>query len=223
MKVSSKTENALFGGSVGATGGSDGFGREMILKCWPDVVGGTPAMPELQLVQAKARQESNYGKASFRGPEGSAVLNNWGSVQCSHGPPCGDDCFLVTDSHTDGSKFDFCYKRYPDSESGCRDFLFNLLVNPHFHRSQVLAAAQSGSITDFAQAIFDTHYSELRVDKQIESYTNNVNAICNNLGEEPAVHVESGGGASDSSDDTFPLLLTLATAVGITYLLVRRA
>lgn len=175
----------------------DAFGRSVIAKLWPQILGEDPALPELQLVQAKARQESFYGQASFKGPEGSAVLNNWGAVQCGHGPPCGDNCFLVTDHHTDGTPFDFCYKRYVTPEEGCADFLRILLVK----RPSVLAAAKSGSITDFAQAIFDTRYSELAVDKQIESYDQNVRALAQNLGEDLAVHLESGG----EDPDTDPL------------------
>ncbi len=181
---------------------SDRFGRDMILKMWPQIVGGDPAMPELQLVQAKARQESGYGMASYHGPEGSAVLLNWGAVQAGHGPPCGSDSFLVTDTHTDGTPFNFCYKRYATHEEGCADFLRILLVK----RPSVLEAARSGSVQDFAQAIFDSRYSELRVDRQVESYWKNVNAIAANLAEPVAVHLESGGdGGGGGDDSTTPL------------------
>jgi hypothetical protein len=178
---------------------SDQFGRSMLLKMWPQILGDDPALPELQLVQAKARQESNYGLASYRGPEGSAVLLNWGAVQASHGPPCGADSFLVTDTHTDGTPFNFCYKRYASHEEGCADFLRILLIK----RPSVLAAARSGSVQDFAQAVFDTRYSELRVEKQVESYWKNVNAIARSLGEPVAVHLESGGGG-DGGDGLGP-------------------
>lgn len=118
---------------AGAGGGGDAaahrFGREVLKSVWLSVTGEQPTLAALQIAGAQAHLESGYGRASYTNKLTGerASLNNWGAVQ-SGKPPCGPDGFEATDTHADGSPYQWCYRRYATPEDGARHMLAHLTV-----------------------------------------------------------------------------------------------
>ncbi len=171
---------------------TDQFGRQALSEAWNQVFGDFPTLAEIQLVQAVARGESNYGQAPFRNLQTgeSAVLNNWGAIQSGR-VPCGPDGFEATDHHADGTPYQVCFRRYPSAAAGAAHFLKVLLVD----RPSVREAIATGSVDATAEHMHATHYFELAAEKYADAIWNNANAIARNLGEPLAVH--RGGGLGD--------------------------
>lgn len=105
---------------------------------------------ELQAVQAIAHLESNYG----------ARGNNWGSVQCSASPPCPPGCMELTDTHADGTKYQWCYKTHDTPEEGAAE-----LVRQLYRREGVPEALLRGSALEIAEAMRATKYFEASASK----------------------------------------------------------
>jgi hypothetical protein len=67
----------------------------------------------VQYLQSVGALESGYGRGT--------ATNNWGSVQCSHAPPCVDgECVVLEDSKPDGTKYQWCYRVYPTPYDGAK-------------------------------------------------------------------------------------------------------
>ena len=150
---------------VEAYGKKAQFGRDTLLAAWhgvmaeglsskyPEVVAlaeaelNEPFLSTIQTFQAMAQLESGYGLASYKGPNGSKVLNNWGAVQA--GKPQNGECspgsFLVNDSGTGGS-YAYCYKDYPSPEAGATDFLKHLTLR----RPASWALAKTGDLDAYS-------------------------------------------------------------------------
>ena len=131
--------------------------RQIMLQAWPVAMGGgSPALPELQIAQALASHESNYG-AGWKGA--CAASHNWGAIQSSR-PPCGANGCLYTDSspQADGTskRYDVCFKVYSDDVTAAADAIKTMYVNNK--RSTVYEAAKRGNIHDAAAALYDTGY-----------------------------------------------------------------
>lgn len=167
------------------------FGREKLTNAWIELFGEAPQLHEIQIVQAVALGEGGYGQAKYKNQVTgeTAVINNWGATQCGHGPPCGPNCFEVTDHHADGSAFNWCYHRFATPEEGARSYLKILLLN----RPGVRATLPQASTDAFVRAMKESRYFELRLDKYQDNVWNNVNKIATELGEPLAVHREEGG------------------------------
>jgi peptidoglycan hydrolase-like protein with peptidoglycan-binding domain len=141
-----------------AYGSKAQFGRQTLLAAWPDVMAEglsskypevvalaeaeltTPLLSTIQTFQAMAQLESAYGLASYKGPSGSKVLNNWGAVQAGK-PPCGPGSFEVGDTGAGGA-YTYCYKDYPTPEAGALDFLRHLTLR----RPYSWQAAKTGDL-----------------------------------------------------------------------------
>lgn len=95
-------------------------GRKAIAAAWPIVTGAEATLPELQIAGAQAQLESAYGHAPYKNKVTGElrVINNWGAQQCGHGPPCGADCFEVSDTHEDGTQYNYCYAVFPQTPDG---------------------------------------------------------------------------------------------------------
>lgn len=190
---------------------NDAFGREHLSAAWLGVFGETPALHELQLVQGVARLESGYGRGQYRNKVTGevAVLNNWGATQCGHGPPCGSNCFEVTDTHADGSPYNWCYHRFSTPEEGASHYLKT--ISRIVARSQLgwNGALASRSSDTFVRSMKEGGYFELALEKYQERVWNSINAIAQSLGEEVAVVREEGvvpaDGGSEESPDARPL------------------
>lgn len=106
------------------------FGRKVLASVWPEVTGEQPNLATLQIAGAQADLESNYGLAQYTNRvtgEKSGVINNWGAVQAGK-PPCTPPNFEVTDTHADGSAYNFCYRGYATPEDGARDLVRQMTI-----------------------------------------------------------------------------------------------
>lgn len=110
-----------------------------------DVFGREPTVNERLFAGAIALGESGYSRAYYTNKTTGEkkVLNNWGAIQCGHGPPCGANCFEVSDYNVlpDGSHqwFNWCYRDDPTREEAARVFIETLYKK----RPNLLAAANS--------------------------------------------------------------------------------
>jgi hypothetical protein len=104
-----------------------------------------PSRHELQAVQAIGHLESSYG----------STANNWGSVQVGHGPPCGDDSVELTDTHEDGTPYQWCYRAYSTPQAGAEG-----LIKELYRRKGVPDALRTGSGREIARAMRATGYFE---------------------------------------------------------------
>lgn len=115
---------------------------------------GHPAHPSdekaIRLVLAVAGLESGYGVGFGTG------VNNWGAIQCSHGPPCGDSCIQWGDTHADGSGYTWCYRRYPTPQDGAAD-LARLLI-----KKAGLDVMRAGEPYALARKMYEGKYFEGR-------------------------------------------------------------
>lgn len=154
------------GGYVEAYGKKAAFGRDSLLAAWPAMIAeakqskypevvalaekwqGGPSLSAIQIFQAMAQLESGYGLASYKGPNGSKVLNNWGAIQAGQ-PDASGNCpagsFLVGDSGANGA-YVFCYRDYPTPEAGALDFLRALTIK----RPTSWAIADTGDVDAYS-------------------------------------------------------------------------
>lgn len=128
----------------------------------------TPRM--LQGLGAVAKLESGYGK----------LKNNWGSIQCLQKPPCPPDCMELTDSHADGSKYQWCYRTWPSPEAGAKAFAKTMLTRGN---GIVRAELENGTALDIATAMKETNYFELSTPKYAAAIEARGKEIAKSLGE----------------------------------------
>ena len=117
------------------------------------------------------RFEGNYGLAF-----GNA--NNWGAIQCSSPPPCPPTCVELTDTHADGSTYQWCYRRYPTSVDGAAD-----LVRELYRRDGVPEALASGDAARIANRMRASRYFEAPEARYAKAIATNATTIATNLGE----------------------------------------
>ena len=127
-----------------------------------------PLKRELQAVQAIAHLESSYG----------AKANNWGSIQSSSQPPCPDNTIELTDTHEDGTPYQWCYRAYSTPQAGAED-----LVRELYRRKGVPAALKSGSGLEVAKAMRATGYFEAPAGLYGKGITDRARIISQALGE----------------------------------------
>ncbi len=173
----------------------DQWARSILNTVWRDF--GAPAPGELQAVQAIARHESGPGYG-----DGMQNANNWGSIHCTTGPPCGDACVEHTDTDASGTTYTTCFRKYATPEEGARDLLRELL-----RRSPVRQVLASGNATAIASAMRSTGYFEAPTEVYSAAIARNAKAIAASLGE-PLI-VSLAGPAEAGSE-----LLLLAALVG---------
>lgn len=190
---------------------SEHWARAMIVAAFAKQFGREPTRLEAQFAQAVSRGESNYGRAAYTNKvTGEKHTNTWnmGGVQCGTAPPCPDNCFEATDTHADGTPYQWCFRRYASPVEGFEHFIKVLYVNAN--RQTVLDAANTGSIEAFSTALRASGYFELPLDKHILAMTHNLQAITTKLGEP----------MPDSGDGTGAMIVgtvALAVAIGIFY------
>lgn len=136
------------------------WARNVLYKAFLRVMKREPTLAELQMVQAVAAAETNYGK----GWKGAGVgSNNWGAIQCCKPKDgvCPPNSFLYEDTHPlpDGTneKYQICFKSYATPEDGAADLIYHIFVK---RRSAVLPAVASGSLWGFSEAMYNTGYYE---------------------------------------------------------------
>lgn len=116
-----------------------------LAQAFQEVYGREPTVNERLFAGAIAFGESDYSRAKYTNKltGESKVLNNFGAIQCSHGPPCGANCFEVSDYDVlpDGTHkpFNWCYRDDPSREIAAKVFIETLYQK----RPQLLAAATS--------------------------------------------------------------------------------
>lgn len=131
------------------------FGRRVLATVWPEVTGAPATPAELQIAGAQAHLESGYGMASYTNKltgQNSGVINNWGAVQAGK-PPCTPPNFEASDTHADGSPYNFCYRGYSTPEEGARDLVKQMTLRrptswAHMKRGDIDAWAQQMRTTD---------------------------------------------------------------------------
>jgi len=165
--------------------------RGAIIVAFRDAFGRDPNRVEAQFAQAVALYESGYGSYRFHNHETGEYVsdtNNWGSVHCTAEPPCPPDCFEATDTHADGTKYLACFKRYASPTDGAKFFIRTFYKN----KPAILAAANSGSIQNVADAIHETGYSEASPQKLAGALVTSLSKITQSLGE-PMPKATGGG------------------------------
>lgn len=143
----------------------------MLLTAWRDY--GAPLPGALQAVQAIARHESGPGYG-----DGMGNANNWGSVHCTTGPPCGEGCVEHADTDSQGQPYVTCFRRYATPEEGARDLLRELLRRP-----PVREVLSSGSANAIAHAMHRTRYFEMTPGLYGQAIARNAESIAKALGE----------------------------------------
>lgn len=127
-----------------------------------------PSARELQAVQAIAHLESFYGSKA----------NNWGSIQSNQSPPCGPNAIELTDTHADGTPYQWCYRAYPTPQAGAEDLLAQL-----YRRKGVPQALKDGTGLEVAQAMRATGYFEAPADRYGKGITDRARLISEALKE----------------------------------------
>jgi hypothetical protein len=156
--------------------------RAVLIVAFRELFGRDPKRIEMQFAQAVALYESGYGSYRFYNhinDEYITETNNWGSVHCKDMPPCPPDCFEATDTHADGTKYLACFKRFNTPAQGATYFVREF----YKRRPTVLAAANSGSIQNVADAINATDYSVSSPAKIANALTIRLSEISKALGE----------------------------------------
>jgi hypothetical protein len=133
--------------------------------------GIAPNLHATQAVQAIGRFEGNYGYA-FGG------ANNWGAVQCTSPPPCPPTCVELTDTHADGTKYQWCYRRYPTPVDGAAD-----LVRELYRRDGVPEALALGDARLIAERMRAAGYFEAPAERYAKTIAGNAETIARNIGE----------------------------------------
>jgi hypothetical protein len=149
----------------------DQWARSILNTVWREF--GAPTPGALQAVQAIARHESGPGYG-----DGMGNANNWGSIHCTSGPPCGDGCIEHTDTNAAGEPYTTCFRRYETPEAGARDLLRELLRRP-----QVRSVLSSGNAGAIANAMRTTGYFEAPTPVYSAAIARNARAIASALGE----------------------------------------
>jgi hypothetical protein len=169
----------------------DQWARSILNTVWREF--GAPSPGALQAVQAIARHESGPGYG-----DGMDQANNWGSIHCTSGPPCGDGCVEHTDTDASGAPYTTCFRRYDSPEAGARDLLRELLRRP-----PVRAVLSSGNAGAIAAAMRQTKYFEAPTDVYSAAIVRNARAIASSLGE-PLIVTAA---ASDASSELVVLAM----------------
>lgn len=187
--------------------------RRVLIGAWKNVTGKEPSRKELQWAQGQAMAESHYG-ADARVP------NNWGSIQCTHGPPCVEgECAVLGDSHADGGKYQWCYRIYPTPEAGAEAFVRLITIK----RPSVWALYDGGDCRAIATAMRKSGYFELSAEKYAERVYANATTIAKALGEPLELYM----GGSVPLQPKAPYTVASGIAVGVTlmlaYYLTRKA
>jgi hypothetical protein len=149
----------------------DQWARTVLIHAWRDF--GAPSPGMLQAVQAIARHESGAGYG-----DGMGGANNWGSIHCVSGPPCGDDCVEHTDTNAKGEPYTTCFRRYATPEAGARDLIRELLRRP-----AVRAVLGTGEPVAIATAMRATGYFEAPIATYAAAILRNAKAIAKATGE----------------------------------------
>lgn len=165
----------------------DAWAREVVIRAWSDLGLKRPNLATLQAVQSIGRLEGFYGLATK--PEGWAGSWNWGAVQCKHGTPCGVDCFEAVDSHADGTRYSWCFKRYPSAEAGAAD-LIRLVTKA---RPSVAKLLPGGDLLAIATEMRATHYFEAPSDVYARGLLRNAQEIAAAIGEPLRVKIGKAG------------------------------
>lgn len=171
----------------------DQWARQILNAAWKDF--GAPAPGALQAVQAIARHESGPGYG-----DGMGNANNWGSIHCASGPPCGENCIEHTDTDSSGAPYTTCFRRYATAEEGAADLLRELLRRPPVRA--VLASGNAGAI---AGAMRATKYFEAPTEVYTAAIARNARAIASALGE-PLIVTELGPSEAGSDLLIFAML-----------------
>lgn len=183
------------------------FGREVLLRAWPAVTGEQPNLSCLQIAGAMADLESGYGRASYTNKQTGekAVLNNWGAVQGGK-PPCGADGFEATDTHADGSPYQWCYKRYATPEDGAA----HLIAHMTQKRPASWALMKTGDIDAWAAQMRSKDpitgtglYFEQSVEGRAKGIWLRVQEIAQAMGE--PIAAKRGGPVEGPAPSPFPL------------------
>lgn len=149
-----------------------------LADAWLDI-GGIPPSQALYSVLAVAGLESSYG---------NVATHNWGSIQCGHGPPCGDDCVELGDTHADGSGYKWCYRRYNTARDGALD-LARLLI-----RRVGMETLSAGNMTSLARAMKEARYYELAEEKYAAHLEARYRDVLSAMGAPPPPRSEGGSG-----------------------------
>ncbi len=153
-------------------------------------MGLEPTARRVQAVMAVGRFEGRYGSAF------GTDVNNWGAMQASHGPPCGDGSVEVKDHHANGTPYQWCYTRWSTPVDGATALAKRLLGRPG-----ILQAVDTGSAYDMAEAMYKTGYYEGRgtPEQAILGYAKTIHSqiveIAKNTGEPYALSGAAGGGS----------------------------
>lgn len=178
------------------------FGRQALAAAWPVVTGHQASLAELQIAGAQAHLESGYGRAPYRNAltGETAVLNNWGAIQAGP-PPCGPNAFETTDTHADGTPYQFCYRRWPDAVSGAAELVRQLTLRrptswENMKRGDIDAWSKSMRERDPVTGV--GLYFEQSAEGRAKGIELRVGMIAQALGE--PIAAKRGGPANDGGD-----------------------
>lgn len=165
--------------------------REILAGEFKTLFGRAGTVPELQIAQAVSIGEGYYGQGVYKNrlTGETAVLNNWGAVQCRVRPPCPADCWEATDTHTDHTPYQACFRRYPTPGAGAAGFLVTLYKS----RPGVLAAASRGDVDGVAREMRASKYYEAPLSTYTETLNANVDTVARALGEQRSAGGSAGG------------------------------
>lgn len=194
--------------------------RAVLKDVWSSVTGREPSLPELQYAQAVGMLESHYGDGwvHAKSPLGAgAGSNNWGAVQCKHGPPSvPGECFETTDHHPDGRPYQWCYRIYATPQDGAAGMLKLLTVA----RPTTWKAMQAGDTYGASYALYGYYGGKGSKDKAVSDHAklcyHNAKQIAASLGEPLAL--TSPPSAYGSAGVGVAVVLGL---VGLAYYLLR--
>jgi hypothetical protein len=136
--------------------------RQVILQAFQQALARAPTGWEAQVVQAVCWGETSYGEGWKKGVERgttepeAVISRNWGAVQYGPPPATPGKSFVTTDTHRDGTKYQFAYKMYPDNVAGAADVVSIL------ERNGALGIARKASATawDIARKMIGSGYAE---------------------------------------------------------------
>ncbi len=120
--------------------------QNVIIEAFSSLFGHPPTLNERIFAGSVALGESGYGQGQYENKltGEKKVLNNWGAVQCGHGPPCGAGCWEATDFHVKNgvrTPYQWCYQ---DNSGMSRvDAAIKFLKTLYQSRPKLLAAASN--------------------------------------------------------------------------------